>query len=197
MQRDEIDERTASGRIVNLKYILAVTFVISAAVRISLTSSDYVSEDDVVYQTKYTSMHHNPILNNHSDIGLAPFNSKVVCPPNIYSATTRIESETLKIAGPMGCVVSFLPNPLEALTSSNPHHEHSDSRWTISSGGSTHWGASMNLLRLFLKESDDIPHSRVRKAPPDVIELKIGHDGVHKLKVWLDFENYSCVWKGI
>ena len=117
-----------------------------------------------------------------------------MCPPNIYSAKASIENGTMKIAGPMGCVVSFLPDPLKALTSNNQDENEKDSRWIITSGASTHWGASMNLLRLFLKESDEI--STVKLEPPDVVELKIGRDGVPKLKVWMNFEDYSCSWQG-
>jgi len=153
-------------------------------------------------QTRYNRYEH--YLNNHSNTGedshskSAAFNSSnVMCPPNIYSATTRIENGTMKIAGPMGCVVSFLPDPLEALTSNRPQDENeNDSRWIITSGGSTHWGASMNLLRLFLKESDEYPQAKTVGLPPDVVEMKIGRGGVPKLIIWWNFEDYSCSWKG-
>jgi hypothetical protein len=61
-----------------------------------------------------------------------------------YSAATRIgDNSTMKIIGPMGCTISFLPDPLASLTSNQQ-----EDAWIVSSGGSFHWGASMHLMRL-------------------------------------------------
>ena len=219
-----------------LRQVLYITIIsiLSALIYFTLlsrsTSLVHDREDDISIQTTYA---HYTGMNNQSKTGEdshskpAAFSSNVMCPPNIYSAKASVENGTMKIAGPMGCVVSFLPDPLEALTSNPLDENEKDSRWIITSGGSTHWGASMNLLRLFLKEGDEIstvkpkpPDVRgsahwsrsidvlqlylnesdeiptVKLKPPDVVELKIGRDGVPKLKVWMNFEDYSCSWQG-
>ena len=126
--------------------------------------------------------------------------SRSLCPSNVYSATTSIQNSTMKIVGPMDCAIPFLPDPLAALTSNGQ-----EDKWVISSGGSFHWGVSMNFLRLFLKTSD-IPHptpldmygaafgniTTQQNEPPDIIELIITRDGTFEINAWSQFEWYNC-----
>lgn len=114
------------------------------------------------------------------------------------------DNSTRKIVGPMGCTISFRPDPLASLTS----NEQEDA-WIVSSGGSFHWGVSMNLMQLlFSKEigiSYPTPLKRkydkwvnetqgskgARTKPPDVIELMIPRKCTPKFRAWKHFENYS------
>ena len=129
----------------------------------------------------------------------------VLCPPNIYSATTRIgDNSTMEIVGPMGCTISFLPDPLASLTSNQQ-----ENAWIVSSGGSFHWGVSMNLMRLLFPKEIGIPYPTPleRKynkwvnetqgsngARFDVVELMIPREGTPKFRAWKHFKikNYSC-----
>lgn len=122
-----------------------------------------------------------------------------ICPYNIYSAKTRIENSTMKITGPMGCHIPFYPDPLDALTS----YRREQGKWIISTGGSWHWGASMNFLRLFI-DTTDIPYptpleiygypseKKREHGSPDVVELSVKRDGTTSIRTWGKIEDYRC-----
>jgi uncharacterized SAM-binding protein YcdF (DUF218 family) len=114
------------------------------------------------------------------------------------------DNSTRKIVGPMGCTISFRPDPLASLTSNQQ-----EDAWMVSLGGSFHWGVSMNLTQLlFSKEigiSYPTPLKRkydkwvnetqgskgARTKPPDVIELMIPRKCTPKFRALKHFENYS------
>lgn len=124
----------------------------------------------------------------------------VICPHNVYTAMTQIENSTIIIHGPMNCTIPFI--------SKTSLISQLKDRWIISSGGSTHWGASMNLLQMLM---DDIPFPTPASAygksvsskdittqpPPDVIELEMKHDGNYVIRVMKDVRNYTCGDPGV
>lgn len=114
-----------------------------------------------------------------------------ICPHNIYSATMMFENDTMKIVGPKGCTVPFYRNSLEALTSN-----YREAKWIVSSGASTFFGVSLNLLRMFIDKSDysydDLIAQQLPENPSDIIELVIDRKGKSLIRVWKEFSDYQC-----
>jgi hypothetical protein len=113
----------------------------------------------------------------------------IVCPSNIYSAGMIVENDTMKIIGPKGCSVPFYSKPLESFTSN-----HRAAKWIVSAGGSTFFGVSMNLLRMFIDESDYLYDKLAAQQalPSDIVELVVDTNGKSLIRAWKIFSDYEC-----
>ena len=115
----------------------------------------------------------------------------IVCPSNIYSAEMILENDTMKIIGPKGCSVPFYSKPLESFTSN-----HRAAKWIVSAGASTFFGVSMNLLRMFIDESDylydELAAQQAPECPSDIIELVVDTNGKSLIRAWKIFSDYEC-----